>query len=865
MAFKKPTSHAAVPESPDRLFRDLPRRKHASLFDHQGQVLRNYVTQALRSPDVALQLPTGSGKTLVGLLLAEWRRRKFRERVVYLCPTRQLVNQVAEEASAKYGLTVEAFTGKVRNYTPEAKTAYTDGERVAVTTYNSLFNVNPFFENPDIIIVDDAHAAENYIASQWTMRISRFEESDETLFKAVAGVLKSVLPENNYTRLTGAWRSVDDAGWVDKIPTHKLLEISDELHAAISENIDDNAEQRYAWRMLADHIRACQLYVSSSEVLLRPLIPPTWSHGPFAGATQRIFMSATLGAGGDLERLTGRPNIKRLAIPEGWDRQGIGRRFFIFPEKSLNEEDTLALRRNLMRKAGRSLVLTPSQVAANEIMEDIDEQLKFSVFSAADLESSKAKFTESAQAVAVIANRYDGIDFPEDDCRLLFVEGLPRATNLQERFLMNRMGASLLFNERVQTRVLQAIGRCTRGLNDYSAVVVTGEDLPAYLTDRKRRSYFHPELQAELEFGIDQSTHVKAQDILDNFEIFLEHDQSWEDANQGILEAREAAAQAEFPAMDQLEEVVAHEISWQTAMWNQDYAKAYEATREVLGGLKDSGLRGYRALWHYLAGTAAELAAGDGEAGFDAHARTQYKSAKEAANGIPWLIALARGGVSTSSAEEQDQTTVMLQVEQLEAQLVKLGTLHNRAFSAREREIREGLQNGSRFEQAQVMLGEHLGFTAGKRESDASPDPWWIVGSIALVFEDHANAKGAASVIDANKARQAASHPDWMREHVPASADTSIQPVLVTPAKSAKSGAMPHLRRVAHWDLDDFRAWAETALVTVRELRREFQEPGDLAWRAQAAEALSEIRADAPGLYVWLAARPARDHLVEVP
>jgi len=47
MAFKKPTSRAAAPESPDRLFHDLPRRKHASLYDHQGQVLRNYVTHAL--------------------------------------------------------------------------------------------------------------------------------------------------------------------------------------------------------------------------------------------------------------------------------------------------------------------------------------------------------------------------------------------------------------------------------------------------------------------------------------------------------------------------------------------------------------------------------------------------------------------------------------------------------------------------------------------------------------------------------------------------------------------------------------------------------------------------------------------------
>ena len=865
MAFKKPTTHTAVPESPDRLFRDLPRRKHASLFDHQGQVLRNYFGHALEVPDVAMQLPTGSGKTLVGLLLAEWRRRKFRERVVYLCPTRQLVNQVAEEASAKYGLTVEPFTGMVKQYTPEAKAAYQDGERVAVTTYNSLFNTNPFFDNPEIIIVDDAHAAENYMASQWTLRVNRFEAADDALFKALAGVLKTVLPAHNYTRLTGDWRGVDDVGWVDKVPSHQLAEIADELRATISANVGDTVH-RYSWRMLANHLHACQLYVSSSEIMLRPLIPPTWSHGPFVGAKQRIFMSATLGAGGDLERLTGRPRIKRLPIPEGWDRQGIGRRYFLFPEKSLTEEQTLNLRRDLMRAAGRSLVLTPNKVDADVVMDDVKEQLKFPVFAVGDLEVSKKDFTQSAQAVAVIANRYDGIDFPDDDCRLLFVEGLSRTTNLQERFLINRMGASLLFNERIQTRVLQAIGRCTRGLNDYSAVVITGDELPAYLTDRKRRAFFHPELQAELEFGVEQSTKVQGQDLLDNFGIFLNHDEAWEEANQGILDAREAATQARFPAMDQLESVVAHEIAWQTALWNEDYTRAYDAAREVLGGLTDPALRGYRALWHYLAGTSAESAAAAGEPGFDAHARTQYRKAKDAAAGIPWLIGLARGGALTEpSPEEIWHSTLLLQVEQLEAQLVKLGTVHNREFSARENAIREGLKDGNTFEQAQVLLGEHLGFHAGKRENDASPDPWWVVGTIALVFEDHANAKGETSTIDATKARQAASHPDWLREHVPASAGAQIQSVLVTPAKKAKEGALPHLGRVAYWELDDFRNWAERALVTVRDLRRDFQEPGDLAWRAQAAQALSDSRADAPSLARWLAERPARNHLSSVP
>ena len=858
MAFKKPGAQSVVTDSPDRLFRDLPRRKHASLFDHQGQLLRTYAATALKASDVALQLPTGSGKTLVGLLLAEWRRRKFNERVVYLCPTRQLVNQVADEASSKYGLTVEPFTGKVKQYSPEARSAYENADRVAVTTYSSLFNTNPYFANPDIVIVDDAHASENYIASQWSFEVDRQNEADETLFTALAGVLKAVLSDLSYQRLAGDADSIDDLGWVDKIPATRLAGIAAELRAAVVANLGEGRQQ-YAWRMIRDHLDACQVYVSSTLIVIRPLIPPTWAHVPFASAKQRIFMSATLGAGGDLERLTGRSDIMRLPIPEGWDQQGIGRRFFIFPEKSLPEGEISKLRTKLMKVAGRSLVLTPSDRSAQVVAKEVKDELGYPVYFAADLEDRKSEFVKTHPAVAVVANRYDGIDFPEDDCRLLFIEGLPRATNLQERFLMNRMGANLLFNERVQTRVLQAIGRCTRGLNDYSAVVVTGEDLPAYLTDRRNRSHFHPELQAELEFGIDQSTKVDAKTIRENFDIFLEHEEAWEEANENILEAREKAVRADFPAMTQLEQAVRHEISWQRAMWNGDYANAFEAAREVLGTLGDPGLRGYRALWHYLAGSAAQLAASGGETALEAPAKAQFRQAKEASSGIPWLIGLARGGAAPT-AEERDQSTVMEQVERLEDQLHRLGTLHNRQFSARENEIRTGLKSGESFETAQVLLGRHLGFEAGNRERDASPDPWWRAGEVTIVFEDHANA-GADAILDATKARQAASHPDWVRANVAGAAGGTIRPVLVSPVKKAKEGAAPHLGRFAYWNLEEFRTWADEAIDTIRDLRRTFVAPGDLDWRAEAAAQLEAARADAPGLSAWLAAHPARDHL----
>ena len=296
--------------------------------------------------------------------------------------------------------------------------------------------------------------------------------------------------------------------------------------------------------------------------MVRPLIPPTWTHAPFTSARQRIYMSATLGAGGDLERLTGRRSIMRLAVPAGWDRQGIGQRYFVFPGMSLGESDAVKLRRDLMRRAGRSLVLVPNDTLRDEVVKDVAQHLKFKTFSAEDIEASKKPFIAERNAVAAVANRYDEIDFPGDDCRLLFIEGLPKATNLQQ-FLMARMGAAVLLNERVQTRVLQAIGRCTRSLEDFSAVVVSGEELPDYLADRRRRVFLHPELQAELEFGIEQSKDTPYAGLMETVDIFLKNNEDWEEANKQILAKRQTAVQQRFPAMDELSGVVLHEIDFQ--------------------------------------------------------------------------------------------------------------------------------------------------------------------------------------------------------------------------------------------------------------------------------------------------------------
>src|SRR5205823_1280420 len=160
-------------------------------------------------------------------------------------------------------------------------------------------------------------------------------------------VIKPYLDLTSFSRLEGKWDSSADRRWADKLPTPEFHDLRGEITAVLDAHVEDT-DLKYPWSMIREYLHACHLYFSSQEILIRPLIPPTWMHAPFLNPRQRIYMSATLGAGGDLERMVGRHPIQRLPVPEDWDRQGVGRRFFIFPNMSLKEDDVTLLRRQLM-------------------------------------------------------------------------------------------------------------------------------------------------------------------------------------------------------------------------------------------------------------------------------------------------------------------------------------------------------------------------------------------------------------------------------------------------------------------------------------------------------------------------------------
>ncbi len=837
MAFKTSISTTTSTTNPAAHFKTLTKRQYPDVMPHQKDILEAYASGFSDKSDVALQLPTGSGKTLVGLLIADWRRQKHGDRAVYLCPTRQLVHQTVNQALNQYGIDVVDLSGSKKNFIPADKTDFITGTKVAVSTYSGLFNTHPFFEDPDLIIVDDAHAAENYIANMWSLGIA----AGTPLHSSLAEYLHSHISQQDHSRLTGDWVETSDTNWVEKLSTPLVTKLETGLSEIIEghADIDTDRELYFKWSLLRGHLDACHIYLGSREILIRPLIPPTSTHGPFANAGQRIFMSATLGKGGDLERLTGREAIARLGAPDGFQSAGVGRRFFIFPSLSLTGDETDRLRLRMQKRSGRSLILTPSDAQAKAHTALVNDNLNgYEVFDADDIELDKAPFTASSKAVAILANRFDGIDFPGDECRLLCVDGLPKAMNSQERFIMSKMGATALFNERIQTRILQSVGRCTRALQDRSAVFITGVELVDFLADNRKWKHFHPELQAELTFGLDQSKSVTADSIHDNFDMFMKNDADWSGADGMIRNSIGNFVQEDFPGMDDLSKVAQHEVSYQNAVWHKDFRGALVEAKTILSHLNHPKLRGYRALWHYLAGSMAlRLSETDTDAQAVA-ARMQFSKSQSAAPSVSWLSTLSRevSGLENEARPYQN-TEVLKQVELLEQQFLAMGTVNNAKFERKAAKVQQELNHANTFEAGQVGLGTLLGFSAGNEETDAAPDPWWLGGKLGIVFEAHADGS-ETTVFGATKARQAASHPKWIRKNILGTESMEILPILVTPCTTAKSGAEPHLDDVLYWELCSFRRWAEQAVNVLRDLKGTFPGEGDLIWRDETVQRL---------------------------
>lgn len=737
------------PETPEAHYRDLPRRAGAvpGLWLHQGDLLRAFAEGHLDTPDLALELPTGTGKTIPGLVIADWIRLVRRSRVAYACPTQQLARQVAATA-AREGIPFALLVGGHREWPMDDQARYEAGDAVAITTYSTIFNSHPKLAEADLLLFDDAHAGEQYVGEAYGIRIDRRSQPHayESLLTAIAPSLDGML----LTRLRDMSPDPGAHHQVRLVVPGRHLGMVEAVDACLSE-LTGNEMFRFA--MIRSGLAACLIYVSYGSILIRPLVPPTGDNAIFTGARQRIYLSATLGNGGELERSFGRAPIQRLALPSSSAAPRSGRRFFVFPEL-VPDVDPAELAVEIVELAGKALVLAPDGDTAVARAIAL-AQPEWPVLTVKDVEDGMEPFAEEINATLGLANRYDGLDLPGDDCRAVVLEGKPDQDSLQERFLSQRARAGAALAERVRTRVVQGAGRCTRGPNDWAVVIVLGADLTKYLQWPETQRALDPEMQAEIQFGVDNSRADEA-DMLENVRLFMEQGDGWHNEAEPLIAEMRRNAVKELPTgTPALTSAVEAEVDACSFAWTgrfEDAARrAQDAARQLGQGAEAT--RGYRAFWLYLAGVWTFAAAQQtGDTALATNARALVRQAEEAAKPAVWTRDLPP--LPDAAAQPLDphdavaNATVCRKIESG----VRKGR-HDSMVAT----MKAGLTqtDPNQFEPALTQLGKLLGADAAKPPGSGRCDSAWCWANALWVALEAKSDHDLTGVVSHKEIRQA--------------------------------------------------------------------------------------------------------------
>lgn len=103
------------------------------------------------------------------------------------------------------------------------------------------------------------------------------------------------------------------------------------------------------------------------------------------------------------------------------------------------------------------------------------------ILTASNLYEGVDKLKSGHVGLAVLVNKYDGIDLPGNACRVLIIDGFPDVRRMIDKVTQGiLLGSKRNVNQIIQ-RVEQGMGRGIRSNDDYCVVFLVGRDLTSHL------------------------------------------------------------------------------------------------------------------------------------------------------------------------------------------------------------------------------------------------------------------------------------------------------------------------------------------------------------------------------------------------
>lgn len=497
----KPTEKPIEPRAIyDRLDRASDK---GPLREAQAFILDQWHTQFRGRKDVIVKLHTGQGKTLIGLLMLQSRLNEGTGPVIYLCPNHHLVDQTCEQAKA-FGISAI----RVKDEIPAE---FFESRAIIVAVVHKLFNgrtqfkLSPRSVHAGTILMDDCHACVDAIRDSVSIRVDR----QHAIFDPLLGLFEADLRQQGagtFEEIKGKQREA-----LLSVPYWTWLDRSDEVTSLLARYAESD-ELKFVWPILKDRLHDCTCFISGTSIEVVPHLAPLDVFGTFWNAPHRIFMSATVTDDSFLIkglRLDKDAILNPLTYAkEKWS----GEKMILVPslidEKLDRSEIVNAFGPPNSKRRYGVVVLAPSEsrtrdwaaagarVATRANIDEIVGQLRLG----------------NREHTVVLVNRYDGIDLPDECCRLLIFDSLPQGDSLADRYIEIIRPGSDLQNIRLARSVEQGLGRSVRGEKDYSVIFIVGPELVRFLRQQSTRSFLSEQTRKQVEIGLNVSAWAQQED-----------------------------------------------------------------------------------------------------------------------------------------------------------------------------------------------------------------------------------------------------------------------------------------------------------------------------------------------------------------
>lgn len=472
------------PIEPREIFMSLPTKDKQYEYprDVQSEVWKKWFEKRDQKNTI-IKMNTGSGKTVVGLTILQSCLNEEKGPAVYVVPDNYLVSQVCNEAS-RLGISVAT---NVNDYN------YNENKAILVIPIQKLVNGKSVFgmrssnTNYPIgsIVLDDVHACMDTITSQFSLHISYKHE----LYNKIISLFSDT------------WKAYDKNSYIDIVemqdPQRNFLlpfwiwqDKQDEVYSLVRQYDNDEEENQFIFfslPLLSDCLSSCNCMITTHFVEITPKGIPISKIKSFENATRRIFMSATLADDSVFVSAIGlkENSITDIITPD--KANDIGDRLILFPQHLNNNITDTEIKEKIIRLSEQYniVVIVPSK-ERGRFWDETEEN----IITKDNIESAVAELKQGHVGLKIFLSRYDGIDLPDNACRILVIDGLPPLRSEYDKYVQSiNPTSSLLLREQMQ-RIEQGMGRGVRSNSDSCCVVLMGEKLADVLLRNAGTSFF---------------------------------------------------------------------------------------------------------------------------------------------------------------------------------------------------------------------------------------------------------------------------------------------------------------------------------------------------------------------------------------